>query len=67
MFWSGFEQAGSSLNLFAERFTQRAFAGLDDSRGLVSIARAGVHHQPRAGDGDGLGEAGGETWSLRCR
>ena len=23
MFWSGFEQAGSSLNLFAERFTQR--------------------------------------------
>ena len=27
MFWSGFEQAGSSLNLFAERFTQRLFAG----------------------------------------
>ena len=27
MFWSGFEQAGSSLNLFAERFTQRVFAG----------------------------------------
>ena len=23
MFWSGFEQAGSSLNLFAERYTQR--------------------------------------------
>jgi len=27
MFWSGFEQAGSSLNLFAERFTQREFFG----------------------------------------
>ncbi len=25
MFWAGFEQAGSSLNLFAERFTQRQF------------------------------------------
>jgi proton-dependent oligopeptide transporter, POT family len=25
MFWAGFEQAGSSLNLFAERYTQRDF------------------------------------------
>ncbi|WP_114750882.1 peptide MFS transporter [Pleomorphovibrio marinus] len=25
MFWAGFEQAGSSLNLFAERFTNREF------------------------------------------
>ncbi len=25
MFWAGFEQAGSSLNLFAERFTDREF------------------------------------------
>ena len=25
IFWSGFEQAGSSLNLFAQRFTQRDF------------------------------------------
>ncbi len=25
MFWAGFEQAGSSLNLFAERFTNRDF------------------------------------------
>ncbi|MCX8036762.1 MAG: peptide MFS transporter [Candidatus Sumerlaeia bacterium] len=29
MFWSGFEQAGSSLNLFAERCTQRSFAIFD--------------------------------------
>lgn len=27
MFWSGFEQAGSSLNLFAERFTDRTVLG----------------------------------------
>jgi POT family proton-dependent oligopeptide transporter len=27
MFWSGFEQAGSSLNLFAERYTDRVIFG----------------------------------------
>jgi proton-dependent oligopeptide transporter, POT family len=27
MFWSGFEQAGSTLNLFAERFTDRTILG----------------------------------------
>lgn len=27
MFWSGFEQAGSSMNLFAERLTNRVIAG----------------------------------------
>ena len=27
MFWSGFEQAGSSFNLFAERYTQRQWLG----------------------------------------
>lgn len=27
LFWSGFEQAGSTLNLFAERFTDRNFLG----------------------------------------
>ncbi len=29
LFWSGFEQAGSSLNLFADRFTRNSFLGLD--------------------------------------
>ncbi|MEZ5563894.1 MAG: peptide MFS transporter [Gammaproteobacteria bacterium] len=29
MFWAGFEQAGSSLNLFAERFTERRFGGFE--------------------------------------
>lgn len=29
MFWSGFEQAGSSLNLFAERYTDRTLLGFE--------------------------------------
>ena len=29
LFWSGFEQAGSSLNLFAERYTIREFGGFE--------------------------------------
>jgi POT family proton-dependent oligopeptide transporter len=29
MFWAGFEQAGSSLNLFAERFTDRVVGGFE--------------------------------------
>jgi POT family proton-dependent oligopeptide transporter len=29
MFWAGFEQAGSSLNLFADRYTQRMFGGFE--------------------------------------
>jgi POT family proton-dependent oligopeptide transporter len=29
MFWAGFEQAGSSLNLFAERYTIREFGGFE--------------------------------------
>jgi len=29
VFWSGFEQAGSSLNLFAERYTDRLFFGFE--------------------------------------
>jgi proton-dependent oligopeptide transporter, POT family len=29
LFWSGFEQAGSTLNLFAERFTDRSFLGME--------------------------------------
>ena len=29
MFWAGFEQAGSSLNLFAERYTDRMIGGFE--------------------------------------
>jgi POT family proton-dependent oligopeptide transporter len=43
LFWSGFEQAGSSLNLFAERYTQRVFfsytipAGWFQSLGAIFV------------------------------
>ena len=33
IFWSGFEQAGSSLNLFAERYTDRLFLGFEITTG----------------------------------
>jgi POT family proton-dependent oligopeptide transporter len=29
LFWSGFEQAGSSMNLFAKRYTDRTFGGIE--------------------------------------
>jgi POT family proton-dependent oligopeptide transporter len=29
LFWSGFEQAGSSMNLFADRYTDRIFLGFE--------------------------------------
>ena len=35
VFWSGFEQAGSSLNLFAERYTERNFFGFEMPAGWM--------------------------------
>ncbi|MBL9135338.1 MAG: peptide MFS transporter [Verrucomicrobiales bacterium] len=40
MFWSGFEQAGSSLNLFAERHTQRVLAGFEVPAGWFQSLNA---------------------------
>lgn len=40
MFWSGFEQAGSSLNLFAERHTRRIFAGFEIPAGWFQSLNA---------------------------
>ncbi len=37
MFWSGFEQAGSSLNLFAERYTSRTFGGFETPAGWFQV------------------------------
>lgn len=34
LFWSGFEQAGSTLNLFAERFTDRTVLGWEVPAGM---------------------------------
>lgn len=41
VFWSGFEQAGSSLNLFAERHTQRDFGGVKIPAGWFQSLNAG--------------------------
>jgi proton-dependent oligopeptide transporter, POT family len=40
MFWSGFEQAGSTLNLFAERFTDRTILGWDIPTGYFQSINA---------------------------
>ncbi|MCK6371558.1 MAG: peptide MFS transporter [Gammaproteobacteria bacterium] len=40
MFWSGFEQAGSSLNLFAERYTQRVFGSFEIPAGWFQSLNA---------------------------
>lgn len=40
MFWSGFEQAGSSLNLFAERHTQRVIGGFEVPAGWFQSLNA---------------------------
>jgi POT family proton-dependent oligopeptide transporter len=35
LFWSGFEQAGSTLNLFADRFTDRNIFGFEMPAGIL--------------------------------
>ncbi len=35
LFWSGFEQAGSTLNLFADRFTDRNVFGFEMAAGIL--------------------------------
>ena len=35
LFWSGFEQAGSSMNLFARDFTERSFFGTEITAGAL--------------------------------
>jgi POT family proton-dependent oligopeptide transporter len=40
VFWSGFEQAGSSLNLFAKDFTRRLFLGFEIPAGWLQSVNA---------------------------
>ncbi|MFT5131669.1 MAG: POT family proton-dependent oligopeptide transporter [Gammaproteobacteria bacterium] len=40
VFWSGFEQTGSSLNLFAERYTDRIFFGFEIPAGWFQSVNA---------------------------
>jgi POT family proton-dependent oligopeptide transporter len=41
LFWSGFEQAGSSLTLFAERYTSRQLAGFEVPTGWFQMINPG--------------------------
>ncbi|MEN9705226.1 MAG: hypothetical protein RLZZ393_1105 [Pseudomonadota bacterium] len=41
VFWSGFEQAGSSMTLFAERFTDRTLGGFEIPTGWYQMLNAG--------------------------
>jgi hypothetical protein len=57
VFWMGFEQAGSSLNLFARDLTDRNIFGVGDA-GVVAAEREPVlHHRARAGVREPVGVA----------
>ena len=47
IFWSGFEQAGSSLNLFAQDLTDRNVFGWLMPAGFLQSVNAGFHHHLR--------------------
>ena len=49
MFWAGFEQTGASLNLFADRHTDRVIFGWDMPAGVLQGVNPAVHHHLRAG------------------
>ncbi len=49
LFWSVFEQAGSTLNLFADRNTHNVLFGWAYPEQLVPVAELAVHHRARAG------------------
>ena len=49
LFWSVFEQAGSTLNLFADRDTRTSVLGWSVPEQLVPVAELAVHLDLRAG------------------
>ncbi len=49
LFWSGFEQAGSSLTLFARDLTDRGILGWDMPVSVLQSVNPLVHHLLRAG------------------
>ncbi len=69
LFWSGYEQAGSSLNLFAERYTDRVVGWLHFviPAGWFQVAEPGLHHHVRAGRSRGLGSRWRGAISIRRR
>ena len=58
LFWSVFEQAGSTLNLFADRSTRNAILGWSVPEQLVPVGERALHHRVRAGVRLALGDAG---------
>ena len=44
LFWSGFEQAGTSLTIFADVFTNRGLFGHDDPSGFLPVHQPRLHH-----------------------
>ena len=57
LFWAGYEQAGSSMNLFAERYTDRTITslGVDDAHRVAAVAQLAVHHPALAHSSPGCG------------
>ena len=49
IFWSAFEQAPTSLNLFARDFTDRDRVRLGDAHALVPVRQLGIRHPAGAG------------------
>ncbi len=49
LFWSVFEQAGSTLNLFADRNTHNVLFGWEYPEQLLPVAQLAVHLRARAG------------------
>ena len=58
LFWSEFEQAGSTLNLFADRNTRNVAPRLGLPEQLVPVAELAVHHHARAAVRVAVGLAG---------
>ena len=58
LFWAGFEQAGSSLNLFTDRLTRRGLFGFEIPTSFVPVGQLDVLDRPRAVRRLPLGQAG---------
>ncbi len=57
MFWAGYEQAGASFNLFAERYTELDVLGWQMPAGVLQAVNPTVHHPVCAGVRGALGES----------
>ena len=67
LFWSVFEQAGSTLNLFADRNTYNNFFGFAFPEQLVPVDELVLPDHLRADHGVGVGQDGGRRARSRRR